>query len=207
MDNTTLHAIAKVCPDLQHLNIACCGALDDVGMTTIIPLIPKLNSLNTAKVLGVTDFTLCEISSKLHHLQELNVAACAQITDKGVTAVLLGCKLLQTLHVTNCFHVTYLGSIWLTKNVGSLQLLGALLLLAEVVNVIGVRCRADAHFEFLAAVTGTSLTVTEVEQLKHELPLLQVHHVPPKPSRPKRVDSRNNPTSNNNNDDTQNEQQ
>ena len=70
-------------PQLQSLNIQCCGNITDEGVSALANGCPQL--------------------------QSLDICWCDKITDEGVRALASGCRQLQSLDIRECRNITDAG--------------------------------------------------------------------------------------------------
>lgn len=100
--NGSLSTLAKLCPNLVHLELSTLGGITDEGL---LPLVESseagLVKMNLSGCVNLTDKVTAAIA-KLHGctLEELNLDGCKYITDATLFAIAEHCSLLSELHVS-----------------------------------------------------------------------------------------------------------
>jgi hypothetical protein len=74
--NTALLALAKKCPNMEHLDITYCST--------------------------VTDSAIFTVADKMSKLVSLNLCACFELTDKSVDRILTRCTSLKAVNINRC---------------------------------------------------------------------------------------------------------
>ncbi|KAL3497384.1 hypothetical protein ACH5RR_040116 [Cinchona calisaya] len=100
--NGSLSMLAKLCPNLTHVELSALGGITDEGL---LPLVERseagLVKVNLSGCVNLTDKVASAIA-KLHGstLEELNLDGCKCITDASLLAVAEHCSLLSELDVS-----------------------------------------------------------------------------------------------------------
>lgn len=87
---------------LQYLDLTDCGALDDVGLKTIIKNCPLLIYLYLRRCVMLTDMSLKYLPKFCIALKELSVSDCLNVTDFGLYELAKLGQTLRYLSVAKC---------------------------------------------------------------------------------------------------------
>lgn len=87
---------------LQYLDLTDCGALDDIGLKTIIKNCPLLIYLYLRRCVMLTDMSLKYLPKFCIALKELSVSDCLNVTDFGLYELAKLGQTLRYLSVAKC---------------------------------------------------------------------------------------------------------
>ena len=99
--DASLFEVARVCPNLQSLNLAFCDRITDAALSEVARECSNLQSLNLKSCRNITDASLLEVARVCPNLQSLNLAFCDRITDAALLEVARGCSNLQSLSISS----------------------------------------------------------------------------------------------------------
>ncbi|GMH12453.1 hypothetical protein Nepgr_014294 [Nepenthes gracilis] len=107
--NQNLGMLAKLCPQLQHLDLSGIHGITESG---ILPMIDSceagLVKVNFSGCINVTDEVVVALA-KLHGgtLKMLNLDGCGKVTDASLVAIAENCPLVNDLDVSKCAITDY----------------------------------------------------------------------------------------------------
>lgn len=106
LGDMTLAMLAKLCPQLQHVDFSALPAITDAGLISLIMSCEAgagLVKVGLANCINVTDNVVVALA-KIHGttLEALNLDGCGKVTDASLVAIADDCLLLNELDVSKC---------------------------------------------------------------------------------------------------------
>ncbi|XP_058795715.1 F-box/LRR-repeat protein 20-like isoform X1 [Phymastichus coffea] len=114
VDDELLVAIGAHCKQLRKVDISYCGAVTDVGVSSIMSL-PNLVCLSFEECNNVTD----QVFHCMPNLKHLDCSNCSNLKDAGLIRLIETCEKLEHLYLNCCKSLTnefLIGAIKATKN-------------------------------------------------------------------------------------------
>lgn len=102
--NNNLRMLAKLCPHLHNLDLACLSGINDVGLFEILKTCKVgLVKVNLSDCINLTDKLVVNLA-KIHggSLEMLNLDGCKKISDESLAAIAENCLFLKDLDVSKC---------------------------------------------------------------------------------------------------------
>ncbi|KAL9226764.1 hypothetical protein vseg_002537 [Gypsophila vaccaria] len=128
LGDMTLAMLAKLCPQLQHVNFTRLPAITDAGLLSLIDSCDGgsgLVKVDLSGCINITDNVVVSLA-KVHGgtLEVLNLYGCGKVTDASLAAIAHNCLVLNELDMSKCAVTDFgVASLAQSKSV-SLQILG-----------------------------------------------------------------------------------
>jgi hypothetical protein len=106
VDDSTLAAIATLCPQLQTLKLVGCYAVGDVGVSTVAQKCPLLSAIDLHSCKEVTDVGVVALADHCKQLQSLSLKLVVRVTDKAVSHLFQHATQLKVLNLKQCARIT-----------------------------------------------------------------------------------------------------
>jgi Leucine-rich repeat (LRR) protein len=123
VSDDTLHAIARLCPQLQVLNAACAASPwpADVAVTELTSHCTGLTDLNLSGRALLSDSAVEIIASNCPNLNTLSLNRCTALTGTALEHLAEKARNLQVLSVRRCPHIAQAGVVGLMGQFAALR--------------------------------------------------------------------------------------
>lgn len=99
MNDDAMLLLARVCPQLQSLDVSDSPEIGDEGIVAIARGCPQLRKLAIGGPFELTDVSLVALGRGCPQLEALKLTECMDLTDEGLAAIAEGCPSLSTLEL------------------------------------------------------------------------------------------------------------
>eukprot|EP00899_Mesostigma_viride_P019793 jgi/Mesvir1/27815/Mv07495-RA.1 len=168
-----LRQVGDKCRRLRALDLERCGGVTDEGIIAVAAGCPELEHLNMA-CCNVTDASVSAIAARCARLKFLKVAGCAGVSDASITLLASRCPLLEYLEVSGCRAVTDASITLLARSCPNLR---CLLLGKEGPGVTDASIEAVArgcpYLEYLDVAGSRGVTDRSITAVARECPRLR----------------------------------
>ena len=99
LTDVSIVEVARMCPNLEVLDVSACELLTDVSIVEVARMCPKLMQLNLHGCSNLTDVSIVEVARWCSKLKWLDVSGCSKLTNVSVVEV-----------ASKCSNVEYIGA-------------------------------------------------------------------------------------------------